>query len=242
MQHWRKTKEIGWTESPIDKNRNNQLQDLWTFRHCPHLLVGRRTITHVCSQPSDRFHLSHTILTVELVLKQTKTSFIQFLPKSCFGRLILCLFSALRGKERTLHGSVWIFCACAETHLHPSVSHQLFPPLVLSFFFIELPMVIANPQHPHYCLCCGAMTAAEWWGAPWWTLSLSSHWRLNALKISRQKAEAWDSYKQEPGLKNWTYILYRWHNRSRTVPSCYNTHSSCWPTSKSTAEIFLFCT
>ena len=69
---------------------------------------------HVHSQFSDGFHLSHTILTVELVLKQAKS--VLFKTKFWFRRQVLCLFSAFLttltlGIERTSHGSAWIFCA-----------------------------------------------------------------------------------------------------------------------------------
>lgn len=36
--HCRKTKEIKWTESPVDKNKNNQHKDFWALKHCPYQL------------------------------------------------------------------------------------------------------------------------------------------------------------------------------------------------------------
>jgi len=69
---------------------------------------------HVHSLFSDGFHLSHTILMAELILKKAKP--VLFKIKLWFRRQVLCLFSALLtvvtlGIERTFHSSVWISCA-----------------------------------------------------------------------------------------------------------------------------------
>lgn len=196
MWHWRKTKEIRWTESPVDKNRNSQQKDLWTFRHCPHQLPAGELafmLTVFWWVP----YVSH-YFNGWTGFKTSKTSFIQdkILVQKMGTVYVFCSSDC----GDTGHGEnfSW-FCVdflCLLLIFLPkpscilTVSHQLFPPLILSSSCTGLPMAIAKPHHPCYCFCCGAMTAAEWLGGQWGIGSLFSWWRLNAIRTTSQKPEA----------------------------------------------------
>lgn len=171
MWHWRKTREIRWTESPVDNNRSNQHKDLWTFRYCPHQLSA--------GEPACMF--IHNFLMVSLVshhfnswtgFKTSKTSFIEdkILVQKTGTVFIFCFsdYGDTGHRENFPWFCMDFLCLLLNFLLKPSfiltISHQLFPLLILSSSYTGLPMAIAKPHRPCYCFCCGAMTAAEWLG------------------------------------------------------------------------------